>query len=209
MSSGAEPEAPPVPAGWKAYWDGTHKRHYFHNESTNETTWETPQVDTKAPPAQGGGPAQYAPQERAREQPRQQQRQDRQYHQGHDQAEVSQGTGPGIQGATTTRGTVAGGGTTRTTNRRSEEGRTNNSSNKITTSEETATEGTTGWTDRTTGAGTTTEANRRGPSAGSLVTPTAPVGGATRAETGAMRLHRTWAESYTCPPSAGRRAGTI
>ena len=93
MSSGAEPEAPPVPAGWKAYWDGTHKRHYFHNESTNETTWETPQVDTKAPPAQGGGPAQYAPQERAREQPRQQQRQDRQYHQGHDQAEEQPGYG--------------------------------------------------------------------------------------------------------------------
>ena len=28
--------------GWKAYWDPVNNAHYFHDEKTGETTWETP-----------------------------------------------------------------------------------------------------------------------------------------------------------------------
>eukprot|EP01065_Artemidia_motanka_P025716 TRINITY_DN30692_c0_g1_i1.p1 TRINITY_DN30692_c0_g1~~TRINITY_DN30692_c0_g1_i1.p1 ORF type:complete len:313 (+),score=9.14 TRINITY_DN30692_c0_g1_i1:98-940(+) len=54
------PPAPELPAGppqhvqpearasqWDRHWDVTHQRHYWHNETTGETTWECPD------PAQG------------------------------------------------------------------------------------------------------------------------------------------------------------
>ena len=38
----AAPAAPPPQGSWKEYWDADRQRHYYHNATTGETTWDAP-----------------------------------------------------------------------------------------------------------------------------------------------------------------------
>ena len=38
----AAPAEPPPQGSWKEYWDADRQRHYYHNATTGETTWDAP-----------------------------------------------------------------------------------------------------------------------------------------------------------------------